>query len=632
MKQRRMRTLAILGLLVQTCCAVGAAWGIDADPISEGSWTMVLLPDTQYYSSTYPAIFNSQTQWIADHRTSHNIKMVLHQGDVTDNHSTTQFNRAKTALGILESASVPYSVAPGNHDYTLSSRSSPFNYTTYFGPGSAYASQSRFSGSAGGFFESGKTDNSYCTFNAGGKDWLVFSTEFGPRDEVVAWMNTVATAHPNHNLILNTHAYLYADERHDWATYGEDQGGNPHAYNPLGTENDGQELWDKLVKKYENWKFVFCGHMTTGRLTSEGNNQNLVHELMADYQSRSNGGDGYLRIMEFLADGNTVKVSTYSPYQGAYLTTSDQQFTLKMRPDNYVPVAASDAYAGNEDASISVAVGDGVLANDIDRDGDPLITFLVAGPNHGSLNLSQTGELTYTPSANYHGADSFTYKAYDGKAYSNVSTVTLNVASVNDAPMAADDAYRIEKDTLSVVYSYRGVLANDADADNTDNDWNNNVTLTAELESSTSHGTLSFYSSGAFIYTPATGFCGMDSFTYRASDGELYSELATVLLEVYAPIQVPGDATGDGLVNQADASILASHWGHGGETWTTGDFNGDGVVGPADASILAANWSATAGEADGTSVPEPSTAAVMLALLFGLGLIRRRNAVRSERT
>jgi len=72
---------------------------------------------------------------------------------------------------------------------------------------------------------------------------------------------------------------------------------------------------------------------------------------------------------------------------------------------------------------------------------------------------------------------------------------------------------------------------------------------------------------------------------------------------------VPGDATGDGAVDQADAARLATHWGETTATWSLGDFDGDGTVGPKDASILAANWGHDANES--TPVPEPSLLALL---------------------
>lgn len=389
-------------LLVLTLVSV-PAWAVDADPISPGSWTMILLPDTQDYCDTdaLAEIFESQTEWIRDHETSHNIKMVLQQGDLTNHNLADQFTRAKAAMGILDAAAIPYSIAPGNHDYgpngNTANRDSLFNNASYFGPGSAYAAQPHFNGTNGGFFESGKTDNSYCTFSAGGENWLVFSTEFGPRDSdtnpavaVVQWMDSVAAAHPGYNFILNTHAYLYSDStRYDWATKGTTQNWNPHSYGIASLEggvNDGQELWDMLVKKYPTWKFTFNGHVLydgTGRLASLGDNGNVVHQLLANYQMYTNGGNGYLRIMEFMEDGDTVKVSTYSPYLGEYFERDDQNFTLSMNSPlptiHGVSAASIDVPAGSTTDAESVwnVVGSG-----------PGPVALITPPNKADFSVS----------------------------------------------------------------------------------------------------------------------------------------------------------------------------------------------------------------------------------------------------
>jgi probable HAF family extracellular repeat protein len=101
-----------------------------------------------------------------------------------------------------------------------------------------------------------------------------------------------------------------------------------------------------------------------------------------------------------------------------------------------------------------------------------------------------------------------------------------------------------------------------------------------------------------------------------------YSE-AFLLTPVAEPPPVPGDANGDGVVDDKDASILGANWLHSG-TWLDGDFNGDGNINDADAAILAAHWGEGAGE---ESVPEPGS----LALLAGMAVmelvyLRRRKA------
>jgi VCBS repeat-containing protein len=93
----------------------------------------------------------------------------------------------------------------------------------------------------------------------------------------------------------------------------------------------------------------------------------------------------------------------------------------------------------DEDTPLTIAAA-GVLGNDSDGEGSALHAVLVSGPAHGTLTLNADGSFTYTPAADYNGADSFTYRANDGEADSNVATVAIAVKAVNDAPVAATTA------------------------------------------------------------------------------------------------------------------------------------------------------------------------------------------------
>ena len=97
------------------------------------------------------------------------------------------------------------------------------------------------------------------------------------------------------------------------------------------------------------------------------------------------------------------------------------------------PTAVADAYSVNEDSTLTVPVA-GVLANDADPEGNALTATLVANVGHGSLTLNGNGSFTYTPTANYSGPDSFTYKANDGVFDSGTVTVTLTVNPANETP------------------------------------------------------------------------------------------------------------------------------------------------------------------------------------------------------
>jgi VCBS repeat-containing protein/predicted outer membrane repeat protein len=189
---------------------------------------------------------------------------------------------------------------------------------------------------------------------------------------------------------------------------------------------------------------------------------------------------------------------------------------------DHAPVAADDSYSTDEDTPLTVNTP-GVLGNDTDVDGDPLTAVLVAGPAHGTLALNSDGSFKYTPAANYNGADSFAYKANDGQLDSNVATVKITINPVNDAPVAANDSYTTDEDTMLTVNT-PGVLGNDTDVDGDP--------LTAVLVAGPAHGTLALNSDGSFKYTPAANYNGSDSFTYKANDGQLDSNVATVKITI----------------------------------------------------------------------------------------------------
>jgi len=301
-------------------------------------------------------------------------------------------------------------------------------------------------------------------------------------------------------------------------------------------------------------------------------------------------------------------------------------FDISSIPPNTPPVAVADAYSGSEDAALVIAAA-GILANDTDPENNPLTAIQISNPNHGTVAVNSDGSFTYTPNENYFGTDSFTYKANDGTYDSNTTTVSIDIISVNDVPVAVDDVYATDQDTTLQMAAWAGVLRNDDDPDNRDHTTLNDQTLTASLLTGVSHGSLTLYSAGWFQYTPEAGFLGIDSFTYRAYDGVDYSDAATVLINVIAPTYVPGDANGDGYVNEADATILTNYWGQSGD-WSMGDFNNDGVVNALDAAILAANWghAVAAEQSDlATAVPEPSALVILLGGLLAVVAGRRSN-------
>src|SRR2546427_68164 len=141
------------------------------------------------------------------------------------------------------------------------------------------------------------------------------------------------------------------------------------------------------------------------------------------------------------------------------------------------------------------------------------------------------------PALNFNGTDNFTYKASDGQAQSGVATVTITVTPVNDAPVAEiGRASSRDREKISTV-SAPGVLANDSDVDGD--------TLSAVLVSGPTRGTLTLNGDGSLVYMPALNFNGTDSFTYKASDGQAQSGVATVTITVTPVNDAPVAANDD---------------------------------------------------------------------------------------
>lgn len=214
------------------------------------------------------------------------------------------------------------------------------------------------------------------------------------------------------------------------------------------------------------------------------------------------------------------------------------------------------ATAGNEyadvyydDLSITSVGGAGsgsVLAND---SGTPPLTAQLATPaGHGTLSLGSDGNFTYTPAANYFGADSFTYRAIDATGTSAPATVSITITPVNDAPGVTADAHTTPEDTLLTVGA-PGVLGNDTDPDGD--------ALTAVLRATTPNGSLALAPDGSFTYQPNPNFSGTDSFTYRANDGQANSADQTVTITV-TPVNDAPLANADAYRTGRDTTLTVS--------------------------------------------------------------------------
>ncbi len=300
-----------------------------------GDFSVVLLPDTQYYSESYPNILNSQMQWIVNNAAALNIQMVLGLGDIVNNGgSTTEWTTADAAYKQLDAAHIPYFAALGNHDYDNNNprgrTSATNNFNHYFGPlryrNSSYWPTPYWQGS----YPTNSNENFYGRVSINGQPYLILTLEFYPRDPSLSWAAQVVQSNPNAQVIIVTHAYEYFDNTRVSACNTFDA-----QYYGLGADNDGDAMWTKLVRQYKNISLVLSGHEVRGAGQSAAGhradvavNGNLVNQILSNYQNMTNGGDGYLRIMKFHSSTDRIDVLTYSPFLNSYITDSANQFTV----------------------------------------------------------------------------------------------------------------------------------------------------------------------------------------------------------------------------------------------------------------------------------------------------------------
>lgn len=330
------------------------------ETLAERSWSIAVLPDTQYYvrNDQDAPLFTEITQWIVDHQEEFNIQLVLHVGDIVDLNSTPQWNHAKSSLQVLD-GKLPYVLSVGNHDLgrNASDRSTMLN--EYFNISDNPLNEKML----GGYFEEGRLENAWYHFKFGNREYVIFALEFGPRKEVVEWANKVAAQNPDKSFILVTHEFidqestLFSDDglaQHTTPTTKN----SPYGYgiSKKGPIHCGQELWEAFVSKHSNFELVLNGHykafdksgpkpddvkmrkkaLAASYRSNTYDDGRVVHQMLFNAQWAPRGGNGWMRLLEFLPDGKTVRVKTLSPHlmkteedkSKAWKTGADMQFDL----------------------------------------------------------------------------------------------------------------------------------------------------------------------------------------------------------------------------------------------------------------------------------------------------------------
>ncbi|MEJ7692273.1 metallophosphoesterase [Daejeonella sp.] len=355
---------------------------------ADETWYMAILPDTQYYTDPGGShngtmqMFTNQIDWILDNRTSLNIQYVAHLGDITDEGDRSgydfQWTNANNQISRLHDANMPYGLAVGNHDQWCNG--DPGSGATNNGYGTRFG-KDRFEGTAPYYSTpqprkawyganyttvgSNNNDNHYDLFTVFGQKYLVMYIEYNeqgsltnsdyPPDcpnsssvspysstiesNVTAWANTIIQANSDRKVIIVSHSVLSPHKLlpddgtnaiHN-SKHRTISGQAPdNSYGNFTTQ--GQKLYDLIAKPNQNVFMMLGGHITGEGYRVETQNGHVVKAFVSDYQGRSYGGNGYMRILKFNKTTGTIEIRSIQPLPGTNgeELDADSKFTVSM--------------------------------------------------------------------------------------------------------------------------------------------------------------------------------------------------------------------------------------------------------------------------------------------------------------
>ena len=294
-----------------------------------------------------------------------------------------------------------------------------------------------------------------------------------------------------------------------------------------------------------------------------------------DFESANDedGDNGY-------ETGVTIRLGNDPVLQSRYVT-------IRVTDVNDAPVAGDDDASTREDTSIEMRV----LDNDSDQDAATTLSVAAVGtpdgvdtateinPASGTVAITDNGTtVTYTPAADFHGDDTFTYQVSDNHQESDgtdaaltaVGTVTVTVNPVNDRPVAVDDTVTIDEGATGAQIDVITGTGTGSDSD-VDGD-----TLSVSAVGSASHGATAITagSTTSVTYTPDAGFAGIDRFTYTVSDGtatDNSTDTGTVTVKVTPAVS--GEPEDPSYAENGTGSV-ATYTANGSPTWSVSGTDG----------------------------------------------------------
>lgn len=301
-------TMAILAMSALTF--VGCA---SSSYEKEASFSIAILPDTQLYCQYDRGIFKQQTEWIAANAKSHDIKFVIHLGDIVNRiFDLKQWNIADEAMKVLDDAGIPYLTVSGNHDvdylggftemnsYNDGIRSGTENYLKYFG-------HDRFEG-MNTFRESTKNGfNQFHILKVGTYELLVIGLDWIPSQETMQWCERVLKKHSDIPTIIVKHEFIKP------RGIGSNEAGYLK-FSSLETEKQ----WDVFSEFDQVFMIINGHHSGQDHVVVKNKSGHDVLATVIDYQNLPSGGDGWMNILNLDPESGTLSMEAFSPYLSSW--------------------------------------------------------------------------------------------------------------------------------------------------------------------------------------------------------------------------------------------------------------------------------------------------------------------------
>ena len=305
--------------------------GVTVPQPKSADWVKTQIPALNDYAYSFAVVGDTQIvtkndvlngtnnlsnmyQYIIDKKDEYKISQVVGLGDIVDTYADgeqkeNEWTVAVDAIKKLDGV-LPYTLIPGNHDVNWN-----YNYRIGNVGKLKYLTQSQIVSKYGkkeayeAGYEVNQSDaqnepsasNTAHAFTAGGRNYLILTLEYAAitTPGLMDWANKVVEAHPYHNVIITTHAYLAADG----SILDGSQDGSPSSYSGSGSHNNGDYFWDNLISKHDNIVMVLCGHVGVDnivRSTKVGDKGNTVTQIMINSQDLDAdiGSTGMLAFIE----------------------------------------------------------------------------------------------------------------------------------------------------------------------------------------------------------------------------------------------------------------------------------------------------------------------------------------------